>query len=307
VVFITGLCPRDCFYCPLSREKKGKDIILANERQVDRLIEIASECLSSGSRGVGLTGGDPMMRLERSIDTIKLLKDFFGDSFHVHMYTTGLTLKPEYISRLERAGLDELRLHPPNVFIPRLLSRLSKIDTNIDIGFELPVFPDKAEETLSIIRLLDEYATISFVNLNELEFSDSNSLSLKKKGYSLSRDWKTAKGSREAGEYILRVVEEEKPELSIHFCPASAKDRYQTGLRYYRRGILTAKPHELVSDEGLLLKALVSETCVNVPSLMEFRGAYGKETHLVLAETLGLEYRVIEETPEYRRVLLNIT
>ena len=34
VLLITGLCPYDCFYCPISEKKKGKDVIFANELQV---------------------------------------------------------------------------------------------------------------------------------------------------------------------------------------------------------------------------------------------------------------------------------
>ena len=30
VILITGLCPADCFYCPLSSEKTGRDRIFAD-------------------------------------------------------------------------------------------------------------------------------------------------------------------------------------------------------------------------------------------------------------------------------------
>jgi len=307
VVFVTGICPTDCFYCPLSRERRGVDVVLANERKVEKLLDILSECLVSGSRGASLTGGDPVSKLDRSISIIRLLKDSLGDRFHVHMYTTGLGLNEPKLTQLERAGLDEIRLHPPFNMLRRLLPTLTGRDYGFDIGFELPVLPGRQLELLQIIQTLDRHTAIKFVNLNELEFSDSNAEQLKRRGYQLSGNWKTAVGSREAGEHIIAEAERVGLRISLHFCPADAKDRYQTGLRYYRRAVLTAKPHELVSDEGLILKALVDETCTRIPPTLARRGVFGLETHLVLAEVLGSEYRVLEEAPTHERLLLNIT
>jgi len=36
VLFVTGLCGKNCFYCPVSYERREKDIIFANERRVSR-------------------------------------------------------------------------------------------------------------------------------------------------------------------------------------------------------------------------------------------------------------------------------
>ena len=34
VLFITGLCQRSCWFCPLSAQRKDKDVIFANEHKI---------------------------------------------------------------------------------------------------------------------------------------------------------------------------------------------------------------------------------------------------------------------------------
>lgn len=307
VVFVTGLCPRKCFYCPLSRERRGRDITYVNERLVKRRAELLAEVAVSGSRGAGLTGGDPLTRPARTLEFLCALKEEFGEDFHVHLYTTGRALSLKLLMELEEAGLDELRLHPEPEDVCRLLKMLDQAKLSIDVVFEMPMLPDGVNEALSLARKLAACDTVRFLNVNELEFSEENSGELLARGYRLSSDWKSAVGSREAAEKLLEAVEEEELTLGVHFCPASVKDRFQTGLRLYRRGILCAKLHELISDEGTLLKALIPENCENAPSLMMVEGHVGPETSVALAEILGLKYRLIEELPNHQRTLLNIS
>jgi pyruvate formate-lyase activating enzyme-like uncharacterized protein len=142
VVFVTGLCPRDCFYCPLSAEKRGRDVFYVNERAARRAEDVVAEVLSCGSRGVGVTGGDPLVRLDRTTALIKAVKEFFGESFHVHLYTSGKTLTSEVVRKLEEAGLDEMRLHPDARDVDRVLRTIEESEPGFQVGFEIPMLPD---------------------------------------------------------------------------------------------------------------------------------------------------------------------
>src|SRR3989338_11016548 len=78
VLFVTGICPRKCYFCPVSDEKYGHDVCYANERKVAHSEDIIAEALQMDAKGAGITGGDPLSRLDKTVDAIKLLKAKFG-------------------------------------------------------------------------------------------------------------------------------------------------------------------------------------------------------------------------------------
>jgi hypothetical protein len=77
VLFTTGACPRDCFYCPLSPWRRG-DVVYANERPVKNVDDVIEEARIQEAKGAGITGGDPLARLDRTVEYIRVLKENFG-------------------------------------------------------------------------------------------------------------------------------------------------------------------------------------------------------------------------------------
>ncbi|WP_461866236.1 radical SAM protein, partial [Thermococcus sp.] len=123
VLFTTGVCPRSCFYCPLSPWRR-EDVVYANERPVKSFDDILKEALLMEAKGAGVTGGDPLARLDRTTEYIRVLKEAFGEDFHVHLYTTGALATKKNLEKLYDAGLDEIRFHP-DLFNPN--SKLFKV------------------------------------------------------------------------------------------------------------------------------------------------------------------------------------
>jgi pyruvate formate-lyase activating enzyme-like uncharacterized protein len=112
VLFVTGICHRECFFCPLSEERKNLDVVFANERAVFSDADILEEARSMDSEGTGITGGEPLLELERVIRYIRLLKNEFGKEHHIHLYTSAAPAA-DVLKKLSDAGLDEIRFHPP--------------------------------------------------------------------------------------------------------------------------------------------------------------------------------------------------
>ena len=118
VLFVTGLCPKSCFYCPLSDERRGKDLVFANERSIKNDEDLLKEAELMNALGTGITGGEPLLKIERVLHYIRILKASFGKEHHIHLYTS-LAPDRQVLEKLADAGLDEIRLHPPQEMLER--------------------------------------------------------------------------------------------------------------------------------------------------------------------------------------------
>jgi len=251
VLFVTGLCGTGCPYCPVSPEKKDNDVIYANELRVTDLDDVFAEAGSMGAEGTGITGGDPLVTLGRTADLIRALKERYGKEHHIHLYTSTIDLEKTKI--LADAGLDEIRFHPPAGMWSCLheteLKEIVKLD-GLSVGIEVPALPDHADE---LIRLIGDAgaAGVHFINLNELEFSESNWDMMS--SYEMKDDVSAAVlGSRELAQNLIKLSD-----IPIHFCSSSFKDSVQLRRRLIRRAEHTARGMDVITDDGTLIVGIL--------------------------------------------------
>jgi len=254
VLLVSGRCSTGCYYCPLSLEKRGKNVIYANELKASSDEDVIKEAKMIGAQGTGVTGGDPVACLDRTVHFIKLLKKTFGKRHHVHLYTSSLDTSA--FRALEEAGLDELRLHPPMEAWGQLegsgIAEFKK-GSRMKIGMEVPAIPGQEEELRRLVRFAQE-AGLDFVNLNELEFSEGNWEELKDRGMEVKDDVSSAvRGSETTA---LAVVEGEHA-IPVHYCSSSFKDSVQLRKRIKRRALRVALPSDMITEEGMLLKGVI--------------------------------------------------
>ncbi|MEM3395751.1 MAG: radical SAM protein [Thermoplasmata archaeon] len=256
VLFVTGRCYQNCVYCPLSVEKRGKDFVWANELLVENDEDVVYEAKMIDAVGAGITGGEPALAIDRVMHYNNLLKSNFS-YFHTHLYTT--THAKEIIAKFGEADIDELRFHIP----VRHWDSLSKspyadairfaLGTKMTVGIEVPVFPNRAKELQKLLK--DSFALgVEFVNLNELEFSDTNWEGLRRLRISEKGGVSAAaKGSEEVALKMLREFEDYR----VHYCSSAFKDAVQLRNRLLRRAKNVAKEYEVVTDEGTLLRGVI--------------------------------------------------
>ncbi len=250
VIFITGLCLDNCWYCPVSREKLGRKTIYVDEVRATSYSDVIDEAYRVGALGAGITGGDPIIPLDVTINVIRLLKEEFGDGFHIHLYTTGRLIDDSVLEVLESSGLDELRIHPYRAEYLEAIERAVKYSFDVVVEVPFIPLPSYINYIKDLLMKLDG-AGVKYVNINEFEVSDSNIEAallrgLKPKGFTLE-------GIELPAIELIKWALENLEDLNIHYCTVEFKDRVQYRLRMVKKASTVFGLHEAPTMNGTLI------------------------------------------------------
>lgn len=244
VLFVTGLCQRTCWYCPLSGQRKNKDVIFANEHAISTPDEMLAVAHKMSALGTGITGGEPFQVLDRLVTYASALKKEFGPTHQIHLYTG---IAPSRDQLLQIRGLvDEIRHHPPHEtwnFIEGSAfhdSVKAARELGFDVGVEVPSLPG-IEAFLDIIDDLD------FLNINELEWGESNASEMRERGFELRGDVSNA--VRGGKEVVTPILSHPK----VHWCSSDFKDRVQLRMRLKRIASNTAREFDEITPDGTVV------------------------------------------------------
>jgi pyruvate formate-lyase activating enzyme-like uncharacterized protein len=275
VVLVTGLCSAKCYYCPLSFKKGGTDRIFADEWELeneDDTKKLVKEADLIEARGAGITGGDPLVVWERTRQYIRLLKETFGEEFNIHLYTSALK-NADHLPDLASAGLDEVRFHPmPQTWASMETNPIrhairSRVDSSAIVAIEIPVIPHLEKEIIHLISWADEQG-VRWVNLNELEFSERNCEAFITRGYTVKSDISAAvRGSQRTALQVIKSIQKKGLSVGVHYCSVSFKDGVQLRNRLKRRARNIARPYDVITKEGTLIKGVVSPSGFSLQKL----------------------------------------
>lgn len=244
VLFVTGRCHRTCWYCPLSSERKGTDTVYANEHPVDIPAQIIEVAESMSALGTGVTGGEPLLVLDRVTEYCRMLKEHFGSDHQIHLYTA----KPPTDEDLAamQGLVDEIRLHPPRECWETILdtaylkSAQRAKAMGFDIGIEVPALP-------GLELLIPALPYLDFLNINELEWGDTNAYQMRERGFELADELHNAiEGARGWAEELMKHDK-------VHWCSSAFKDSVQLRERLKRIAENTARPFDEITSDGTIV------------------------------------------------------
>lgn len=256
VLFLTGICHRDCWYCPLSKDRKNRDCIYANEHLISSPEEMISVAKRMSALGTGITGGEPFEKPDRLIQYARALKDEFGPEHQIHLYTASA---PDRKTLESIQGLiDEIRFHPPNILWKNLEQTPyhSSIQMAKEIGFDTGI----EVPSLSNLDDLKHYLPyLDFLNINELEWGDSNADEMRKRGFLFRGDVSNAvQGGWESAQRIAKLPK-------VHWCSSDFKDRVQLRMRLKRIACNTAREFEEITEDGTVIYGVWECDGLNMP------------------------------------------
>jgi uncharacterized protein len=261
VLFVTGRCHRTCWYCPLSAERKDTDTVFANEHPVDIPAQIIEVAESMSALGTGVTGGEPLLVLEKVTGYCRLLKDHFGPEHQIHLYTAKAPGDEELA---EMQGLvDEIRLHPPRECWDTILNseyiRSAKRakEMGFDIGIEVPALP-------GLELLIPALPYLDFLNINELEWGENNAYHMRERGYDLTDSLHNA--IEGAIGWAEELVKHEK----VHWCSSAFKDAVQLRERLKRIAENTARPFDEITSDGTVVYGVFEPEAGNTDAVKQY-------------------------------------
>lgn len=269
-IYINSICSRSCFFCPEPKHSQSdfdcqrKDYI-PSEKDERELIE---DIQSNDSTGCGISGGDPLASLGKTLHYIRLLKERMGRDFWIHLYTNGDFLNRSTLQELKSAGLDEIRINLAAAdYVLEKVALSRKYISKLLI--EIPVIPEDASKLNRTMFELDKVG-IDCINFHELAIYPANVEDMRSRGYVaaqqaykspfyLGMNSAPVLGSEELIFDLLDLALTEQFSYGVHYCHNHARIIKQNFSKHSRVASKTCRPYERITEEGLLEKLVVPE------------------------------------------------
>lgn len=263
-LFINGRCNCDCFYCPSPQDQSG--VPQTNGIPFASADDYGEYLAALNFTGASLSGGEPLLTPERTLEYISAIRRRCGDAIHIWLYTNGTFLTAETCRRLRDAGLDEIRFD-----IGAIRYNLKKVRVAEGIiptvTVEIPAVP---EDFMLMKDKIGEMADagVNHLNLHQLRLTPHNFRRLSSRGYTFIHGEKvTVLESELTALRLLRHALENRIPLPVNYCSFPYKRRFQRSASRRRAASLAGCDHEVVTESGYLRTLSVSGSSAMVAGL----------------------------------------
>ena len=248
-LFITGDCNARCFYCPTAQDVGGAPG--TNNLDFPEVDDYVDYLARFGFTGASLSGGEPLLELEKSLLYLRTMRSRLGDGVYLWMYTNGLLLTGEIARRLRDAGLDELRIDIGATGYRLDATRLA-VGVIPRVTVEIPAIPEEAGRLPETLEALSGLG-VKHLNLHQLRLTRHNFGRLAGRGYTfLHGESVTVLESELLALELVRHGLDRRLSMGVNYCSFVYKNRFQGAAGRRRAGAQIVKSHEEITAAGYL-------------------------------------------------------
>lgn len=248
-LFINGICNARCFYCPT--EQTSADVPTTSSIQFKHPSDYVDYLKAFDFKGVSISGGEPFLTFNRTMQFISAVKRHFGDRIYLWLYTNGILATRGKCLQLRDAGVDEIRFN-----IGAVGYRLDHVRTAVNVinhvTVEIPAVPEQHDLLTQKVREMRD-AGVKFLNLHQIRCTTHNYKNLLDRNYTfLHGPAISILESELTALKILKYVASENIGLPVNYCSLVYRNRFQTAGSRRRVALCIKRPYEGITSAGLI-------------------------------------------------------
>lgn len=284
-LFVNGKCNCRCFYCPTAQDEIS--LPTTNRISFARPLDYADYVKYFDFSGVSISGGEPLLTIDRTLQHIRAVRHKMGDGLHLWLYTNGALLTDEIVRQLKDAGLNEIRfdISARDYDLAKLKLAAGHIPV---VTVEIPAIPEDRERVADLLPVLRD-AGVDHLNLHQLRMTPYNIRNLKTRDYTFLHGEKvTVLESELMALKLMEISVAKRYTLPINYCSFVYKHRFQNAAARRRSARFIAKGYESITETGFIrTMALVggSANLQQKAAALEARGAAADQWYLTGSRT----------------------
>ncbi len=249
-LFISGVCNAKCFFCP-TRQDVENEVPSSQMKSFETPEDYADYINYFGFKGVSLSGGEPLLDIEKTISYIKAVREKCDPDIYIWVYTNGLIGTEENFKLLKNAGVNEVRFNLcASGYDLSLIEKASGIIDNITV--EIPAVPEDCEKLIEMLPKLVKLG-VKYLNLHTLRPTEYNIEKILHRPYTLAHgEAPIIIESELTALTVMEFAASNKLDIGINYCSYNYKYNFQkSGYRSIVSEKLKSEFQE-VTDKGYL-------------------------------------------------------
>lgn len=264
-LFINGRCNCNCFYCPSPQDQNI--IPVTNGLFFANAEEYADYLNAFGFTGASISGGEPLLTADRTLEYIAKVRSRCGDDLHIWLYTNGTLLTPDLCNKLRDAGLDEIRFDTGAIRhnLKKVRLAIGKIPT---ISVEIPAVPEEYQLLKGKLREMADIG-VSHLNLHQLRLTPHNLKKFARRNYTyIHGDKITVLESELTALKLIYHAYKYNINLPVNYCSYVYKRRFQHAAVRRRAAEISRYGYEAVTPSGYLRTISITSTAKNIKNIV---------------------------------------